>query len=317
MRDALPPPRPLPLPPPRAAGLALLASALAHAALLGGERAPPPDAKPARAASVALRMPPPTVPVTLPEPAITPVPPARSPRTDAPPPPVHAAQAPAEPAAPVEAPLLRLAGPAVWLYRLRQGGQDGEAQLDWQPTPDGRYSLRLTRRVGERVLPAQQSSGYTGGDGLLPERFALQRDGRDRQAVNFDAEAGRVSFSASPAQLALPQGTQDRLSWWLQLAALVQAADGRGGVPGGRWRVWVAGVRGELREWTFEVVAPDAQAPDEAGAQHLHLRRQPLGPHDPGIDIWMDPARGYWPVRLRQGDPETRGFEIHLADVNS
>jgi hypothetical protein len=82
--------------------------------------------------------------------------------------------------------------------------------------------------------------------------------------------------------------------------------------PGGRWRVWVAGVRGELREWVFEAV--DAE-PAESGM--LHLRRQLLGPYDPGIDLWLDPARGYLPVRLRQGDPETRGFEIRLADVNS
>jgi hypothetical protein len=62
----------------------------------------------------------------------------------------------------------------------------------------------------------------------------------------------------------------------------------------------------------FEAVDADA-----AQGGTLHLRRQPLGPYDPGIDLWLDPARGYWPVRLRQGDPETRGFEIRLADVNS
>ena len=94
----------------------------------------------------------------------------------------------------------------------------------------------------------------------------------------------------------------------MQLAALVQAAP----APGGRWRVWVAGLRGEMREWTFEAVDP---VPEDAGT--LHLRRQPLGEHDPGVELWLDPARGYWPIRLRQGDPETRGFEIRLSDVNS
>jgi hypothetical protein len=207
-----------------------------------------------------------------------------------------------------DAPLMRLAGPATWHYRLRQGGQDGEALLDWQPQADGRYSLRLTRRIGERALPALESLGQTGSAGLAPQRFALQQGGRDRQAVNFDAEGRRVSFSASPARLDLPEGTQDRLSWWLQLAALVQASP----APGGRWRIWVAGLRGELREWTFEAVDG---APEDAGV--LHLRRLPLGPHDPGVELWLDPARGYWPVRLRQGDPETRGFEISLSDVNS
>ncbi|MGM9481638.1 hypothetical protein ACS5PN_10695 [Roseateles sp. NT4] len=294
------------LPSPRAALLALAASLLAHAALLGGGRArEDTTVQPARAISVALLQPP-ALPVAPPEPAppTSPSPQARSTRPN-PRPPAPAVEAPTK--AP-DAPLLRLAGPAAWQYRLRQGGQDGEAQLEWQPQDDGRYSLRLTRRVGERTLPAMESLGHTGSTGLAPERFALQRGGQDRQAINFDAEGRRVSFSASPAQLDLPEGTQDRLSWWLQLAALVQAAP----TPGGRWRVWVAGLRGELREWVFETVN---SAPEDAGM--LHLRRLPLGERDPGVELWLDPNRGYWPVRLRQGDPETRGFEIRLSDVNS
>jgi len=290
----------------RAAALAVVASAIVHAALLSSERSREDGrSQPARAVSIAL-MQPPVVPMALPEPAPPSLPMAR-PRANrpGPQPPAPVVQAPA---ATPDAPLLRLAGPASWPYRLRQGGQDGEALLDWQPQPDGRYSLRLTRRIGERALPALESLGHTGSTGLAPERFALQRGGQDRQAINFDAEGRRVSFSASPNQLELPEGAQDRLSWWLQLAALVQAAP----APGGRWRVWVAGLRGELREWVFEAVDP---APEDAGT--LHLRRQTLGEHDPGVELWLDPDRGYWPVRLRQGDPETRGFEIRLSDVNS
>jgi hypothetical protein len=204
-------------------------------------------------------------------------------------------------------PPLRLPGPAAWHYRLRQDGQDGEALLDWQPQTDGRYRLRLTRQLGGRAQPALESLGRTGTAGLTPERFALQRGGQDRQAVNFDTAERLIRFSASTAKLPAPDGVQDRLSWWLQLAALVQARP----APGGRWHVWVAGLRGDLREWVFEMVEPGA---DDAGT--LHLRRLRLGEQDPGVELWLDPARGYWPVRLRQGDPETRGYEIVLGLVN-
>jgi hypothetical protein len=289
---------------PRAALLAVAASLLAHVALLGRGPAETEEHRAPRAVSIAV-VAPPSLPLPIPEPTPEPPPPPQPalPRATAreAQPPRPAIEAPAPPA---ETPLLRLAGPASWQYRLRQGGQDGEAQLDWRPEADRRYSLRLTRRIGDRTLPAWESLGRLGGAGLSPERFALQRGGRDRQAINFDADERRLSFSASPAQLDLPEGAQDRLSWWLQLAALVQAHP----APGGRWRVWVAGLRGELREWTFE--AADA-APDDAGL--LHLRRLPLGEHDPGIELWLSPAHGYWPVRLRQGDPETRGFEIQLT----
>ena len=301
---------------PRAAAIAVAVSALAHGALLSGERPRDDASRPQRAVSVA-RLQSPPVPVALPEPT-PPAPPRAAPR------PAEVQPQAAPPAPPVmldapaptpTTPLLRLAGPAAWRYRLRQGGQDGDAQLDWQPQADGRYSLRLTRRIGERALPAMESLGRTGMGGLAPERFALQRGGQDRQAVNFDGDGRRVSFSASPAQLDLPEGTQDRLSWWLQLAALVQASNAQAAAPGGRWRVWVAGLRGDMREWTFEAIDADPADPDSAGT--LHLRRLPLGEHDPGVELWLDPNRGYWPIRLRQGDPETRGFEIRLDAVNS
>ncbi|PZP32484.1 MAG: hypothetical protein DI603_10675 [Roseateles depolymerans] len=294
----------MPARPVTAALVTLALSLLGHALLLGGGQ-PHERPRTTRAVLVAQRPPPampPATPIPLPEPENPAVPAPRREQAPAP------AQPP-ETATPLEAPTapaLRLGGPAEWIYRLRQGGQDGEALLSWQPQADGHYSLRLTRRIGERALPAWHSQGRLDSSGLAPERFAQQLGGRDRLATNFDTQGGRVSFSASPAIHPRPDGAQDRLSWWLQLATLVQA-DPR---PGGRWRLWVAGLRGELREWVFEAIDPDGMSP----VGQLRLQRLPLGPHDPGLELWLDPDRGYWPVRLRQGDPEGRGFEIRLAE---
>lgn len=288
---------PAPLPLRRAALAALAVSLFAHWALLGRGHLHDEAPRPAQAVRLAL----------LPMPAARPAPPAPM-APAAGPPSVHPrADAPAAkleaPLDPTNSPSLRLAGPATWRYRLRQRGQDGEAVLAWQPQPDGHYSLRLTRQVGERELPAWVSQGRFGGTGLSPEHFAQQLGERERRVVSVPAGPG----GWQPPEGA--EGAQDRLSWWLQLAALVQAAP----TPGGRWRVWVAGLHGELREWAFEAV-PAGEADD---VRLLHLRRQPLGTWDPGIDLWLDPTRGYWPVRLRQGDPEARGYEIWSVDVNS
>ncbi len=46
-------------------------------------------------------------------------------------------------------------------------------------------------------------------------------------------------------------GTQDRLSWMLQLAAIVEAAPERHG-PGARVSMFVVGARGDADVWTFE-----------------------------------------------------------------
>lgn len=180
----------------RAAVLALVASLLAHAALLGRERVREAPVTPARAINIALLQPP-TAPVALPEPApaALPAPRARSTRPNQPAP----KPAMEAPMAKPDAPLMRLAGPATWHYRLRQGGQDGEALLDWQPQADGRYSLRLTRRIGERALPALESLGQTGSAGLAPQRFALQQGGRDRQpSTSMPRAAASASRPARP-----------------------------------------------------------------------------------------------------------------------
>ena len=108
------------------------------------------------------------------------------------------------------------------------------------------------------------------------------------------------SASTRPGSLDLPDGAQDRLSWWLQLAALLDA--GPAPLPGARWRVWVAGLRGELREWVFELVEEDSAIPGL-----WHLRRQPLGAEDPGLEAWFDPPRPR-PGAFAPGRPRAPGL---------
>ena len=139
--------------------------------------------------------------------------------------------------------------------------------------------LRLTRRIGERTLPAWQSLGRMSPGGLVPERFSLQMRGGDRQATTSTAMRAaqlRPAPAAGPAD-----GAQDRLSWWLQLAGL---AGRRAGACLVRWRVWVAGLRGELREWVFELV--------EGGQRHPwpgHLVAPAAWGRGPGLEVGSTP----------------------------
>lgn len=208
--------------------------------------------------------------------------------------------------------------PAVeWRYLLRQNGREGLARLSWQPQ-DGGYQLRLEREIEGRALPGWRSQGGLDGQGLAPQRYAQQRRSRqgwqDSQATNFRRDEGIISFSASPDQVALPAGVQDRISWWLQLAAIVAGAPQRFG-PGSEIRLPVAGLRGEVHDWVFEVVGDEALAlPNTVLASTLRLRRAALGPYDGGIEVWLDPARGHLPVRLIVGGLEGRGWELQLID---
>ncbi len=235
-----------------------------------------------------------------------------------PPPPALEASAPAEPAGTDALPLLAAQdlavlppeGEGVWRYRLRQAGEDGQAWLHWRSQADG-YELQLQRRLPSRALPGWRSEGRRDALGLAPLRFAVLRGQREMLALNFRREQGLISYSASSELQPLPPATQDRLSWWLQLPALLQAWQAQHGapLPDQRFEIPVALIRGGLRRWTFRVLG------QEEGL--WHLQRGGLGPHDTRLDVWLDPARQYLPVRLHQQIGEEEGWEMELEDALS
>jgi len=201
--------------------------------------------------------------------------------------------------------------PLQWQYQLSQGEARGQARLRWQPE-DQRYQASLERQLEGRSLPGWRSEGGFDAGGLAPERYALQRRGRDSQATNFRRELGLISFSASAERVPLPPGVQDRLSWMLQLAALL-AANPDLRQPGRQLELPVAGLRGAAGAWRFEVRGLEAlQLPVGAVPEALHLVREAQGPYDARIEVWLDPDRHYLPVRLRHSQGEQREWELLL-----
>ena len=148
--------------------------------------------------------------------------PAVAPRPGSVPPPrKHAAaeRRPAPPATPappapggtpLPAYAAHLPPPMTLHYSVRQGGATSQALLRWQPAGD-RYRLTL-ERSGQAAL-GSDSQGRLGAAGLAPERYVESRRGREQRAVNFQHEAGRITFSGPQLQYPLLPGAQDRLSW--------------------------------------------------------------------------------------------------------
>lgn len=198
-------------------------------------------------------------------------------------------------------------GEGVWHYRLRQAGEEGRAWLQWQSGPDA-YALELRRRLPSRALPGWRSEGGRDALGLAPQRFSVLKGAREVQALNFRRQQGWISYSASTVLQPLAPASQDRLSWWLQLPALLQAWQARHGPPmaGQRFEIPVALIRGGLHRWQFSVLG------QEQG--FWHLQRGALGPHDTRLDVWLDPARQFLPVRLHQQIGEEDGWEMELLD---
>jgi hypothetical protein len=194
-----------------------------------------------------------------------------------------------------------------WRYRLQNADGEGVADLRWEQ--DGEhYRANLTRRVGDRELPQWQSSGRLAGWGLQPLRFETLRNGRVREALSFEPETARLWHSAQTEARHLPEATQDRLSWILQLAAWLN---------GRAWRpeelevdLLIVGWRGEPQHWRFVLPRGGYQG----GLLHLRGQRR-FGAHE--IEVWLDPGREYLPVRLLHaldGEPRSEWqFDSDLA----
>lgn len=194
----------------------------------------------------------------------------------------------------------RVPSTALMRYDLRRGILSGEGELRWQQ--DGRnYELRLQGTVLGMTVLSQTSRGGFDADGLAPERFTDHRRAREPRIADFRRDEKRIVYSGTEVQHPLPAGAQDRLSWLLQLAAIVEAEPAR-------WRAGthiemaVTGARGDMDVWTFTVTGEEAiELIGTRLARALALRREPRKPFDTRVEVWLDPARQHLPVRMHLG----------------
>ncbi len=202
---------------------------------------------------------------------------------------------------------LPLQGDGAKVYAFTINGQPGEAALSFR-IADGHYELTLERRAGDRELPVWRSEGRTGPQGLMPDRHTVRRNGRDRELLLFDRDRGPAgpALLAGPRAWPLPPGTQDRLSWWLQLSAMMAAEpDRRLGLV---LRVPVAGAQG-IHVWDFEVAARE-------GDRWLLRRALQRGAGRPALQwaVWLDGSRGFLPVDLRFSLDDDEQWALRLLE---
>lgn len=224
--------------------------------------------------------------------------------------------APAEPeAAPPAAPeaegeaiptyATRLPPPMTLHYALRRGPASGSATLEWQLDAQGRYRLDMQGSLFDQRRFNWQSQGQVDAQGLAPDRFLVSRGRRAARAVNFQREVGKISFSGPTIEVPWLPGAQDRLSWWIQLAGILEAT------PALRENsaevvLFVAGARGDAAPWRFTVAGREAVALAGGKAtEALLVRRLPRGAYDTMVEAWLDPARGHLPLRVRLSTPDT------------
>jgi hypothetical protein len=191
----------------------------------------------------------------------------------------------------------------------------GVAELFWRRSADG-YQLSLQGQALGAPFIGWSSAGALYGTGLAPLRFAESRRGREVRAANFQRDSGRVTFSGPAVEYPLVAGMQDRLSWLVQLPAVLQANPALA-QPGAQVQLAVVGTRGDAEVWTFTVQGRGAlDLPEGRVADAVHLLREPRRPYDTQAQVWLDPARQHLPVQAWLRIRATgEGTELRLLEM--
>lgn len=211
-----------------------------------------------------------------------------APETSPAPPPLETAQAmPLAPPVPVR------------MHYMVQGQVKGvsySARAQWLWQHDGENYSANAELTGLPLLSRRQTStGRMGAGGLEPLRYADRF--RSEQAVHFEREKGQVVFSANRPAAVLQEGAQDRLSLVFQLAAMLAGAPQR--YPEGS-SIWLPVVSPrDAEQWRFDVGALQTLSLPAGQTAAVPLTRQPQREYDPKLEVWLAPAQGYLPVRVR------------------
>ena len=207
---------------------------------------------------------------------------------------------------------LRVAGPTQLSYAVTGQsraspirGASGEL-VWWQ---DGyRYDARLTLEVLFIRILSQHSIGRIGASGIEPERYSDSR--KYEVAAHFLRDHGKVQFSNNAPSVPLLAGAQDRLSVMMQVGAML-AGDPAHYPVGTRIPFQTVGPR-DAGVWVF-VVGEDEKVTLPAGEYTVRkLIRNPRSESDSKLELWLAPAHGYLPVRVRQTDANGDFVDMQL-----
>ena len=208
----------------------------------------------------------------------------------------------------------RMPPAATLRYEMQRGLLSGTGDLSWRPQGD-HYELKLEAKVGGLSVLTQVSAGAFDAAGVAPQRFTDQRLRRGTTAANFQREAGKITFSGPLTEYALRDGAQDRLSWMVQLAAIV-AAEPHLAQAGARVAMYVVGSHGDAGVWVFRCLGPEAVSTGAGTVDAIKFTREPREAYDTTVQVWLDPAQHDLPVRATQrSGPNDEGFELRLQEV--
>ncbi|MDP9966745.1 hypothetical protein J2W37_004475 [Variovorax paradoxus] len=189
-------------------------------------------------------------------------------------------------------PMQGVFGDLVWL-------QDGSS-----------YDARLSLKFLFRTIRSQHSTGRIGPTGIEPARFSESRKGE--LASHFLRDQGQIMFSNNAPSVPLLPGAQDRLSVVMQLGGML-AGDPARYPAGSRISIQTAGPR-DAGVWVFNIEGEEQMSVPAGDYAVRKLTRSPRREFDDKIEIWLAPALGYLPVRMKQTQPNGDFADMQLRE---
>jgi hypothetical protein len=179
---------------------------------------------------------------------------------------------------------------------------------------DGKnYEMRMEIRHFLLGSKTQTSVGQLSAQGLQPKRFGDKF--KQEVAAHFDRDKGQLIFSASSNPQPLLPAAQDRLSMFAQLPALLAGSpELRQSGQQISFQV-VAAKSADI--WTFQVDKQETLKLPIGAVSAWKLSRVFKGGYDQTADVWLSPAYGYLPVKVRIAQSNGDVLEQNLSKVQA
>lgn len=174
----------------------------------------------------------------------------------------------------------------------------GTAALHWHNSGH-HYAINTETRATllGKILEAR-SEGAIDGSGLVPATSTEKRFRKDPTTTTFDHETRSITFSASDTSHPIKGGEQDRNSAIWQLATMARSKPARF-KAGASIPMTVAGSR-NMDSWIFKVGKTETIKTALGDLKAVKVSK--LDKHkekEQKIDIWLAPAKEWYPVRIR------------------
>ncbi len=209
---------------------------------------------------------------------------------------------------------ISLPGSVRLLYKMvgmaKNLNYQADAELAWKTDGNSYQAMMKVSAflVGSRSMT---SVGKITGSGLAPTRFADKF--KNEVAAHFEADKGKITFSANTPDAPWMEGAQDRVSVFLQLGGML-AANPAGFPPGSNITFLTIGPR-EADTWTFVIESEETLSLMNDQMPTLKLTRKPRKEFDQKVEIWFAPSLGYLPVRNRITQPNGDFIDQQLVEV--